>query len=81
MSGDLSPILLCCGGLLLLGALIAVPVWLVRKGVDLLVGCLGNLVVIAIAAVLLVIFLEVADVDICQVWWVGESLCALLNPN
>ena len=81
MAGDLSPLLLCCGGLLLLGVLIAIPTWLVRKGFDLAMGCLGNLVVIVIAAVLLVVFLGIAEVDICQVWLVGESLCALLNPN
>ena len=79
--GDLSPLVLCCGGLLLLGVLIAVPAWLVRKAFDLVAGCLGNLIVIAIAAVLLLVFLGTADVDICQVWLVGEVLCAIIHPS
>ena len=77
--GDLSLLLLCCGGLL--GILISLPFWLLRKGFDLLVGCLGNLLVLVLAAVLLVAFLAIADVELCQVWLVGERLCAILNPN
>jgi hypothetical protein len=81
MSGDLGPWLLCGGGLLVLGILIGLPVWLVRKGFDLVAGCLGNLVVIVVAAVLLVALVVVADVDICQVWLVGEALCAIIHSS
>ena len=81
MRVDLGAFLPCCLGLLVLGVLIAIPVWLVRKGFDLVVGCLGNLLVILVAGVLLVTVLAIADVDICQVWLVGETLCSIMGPN
>lgn len=41
-----------------------------------MVGCLSNGFVLAVAAILLVITIVVADVDVCQIWLVGEPLCS-----
>ncbi len=71
--------ILCCGGIVLIVALIYLPIFLVRKGFDLVFGCLGNSFVVMIAAILFAIYVRVADVDICQVWVVGEPLCSLIN--
>lgn len=60
-------------------AAIVVPVYLIRKGLDLVFGCLGNIFVLVIAGVLLVTYLVVADVDICEIWLVGEPICSILN--
>lgn len=75
----MSFVVLCCGSVLLLVALIYLPIFLVRKGFDLFVGCLGNSFVVIVAAILLAIYLMVADVDICQIYLVGEPLCSLIN--
>lgn len=58
-------------------ALIYLPVFLVRKGFDVLVGCLANGFVLAIAAILLLVYVVVANVDVCQIWLLGEPLCSL----
>lgn len=71
----MSSIIFCCGGVLLVITLIYLPIFLVRKGFDLLVGCLTNGFVLAVAAILLVIYIVVADVDVCQIWLVGEPIC------
>ena len=72
----MSSIIFCCGGILLIIALIYLPIFLVRKGFDLVVGCLSNGFVLAVAAILLVFYIVVADVDVCQIWLVGEPLCS-----
>ena len=72
----MSSLIFCCGGILLVIALIYLPIFLVRKGFDLIVGCLSNGFVLAVAAILLVIYIVVADVDVCQIWLVGEPLCS-----
>ena len=72
----MSSIIFCCGGIVLVIALIYLPIFLVRKGFDLVVGCLSNGFVLAVAAILLVITIVVADVDVCQIWLVGEPLCS-----
>ena len=72
----MSSLIFCCGGILLVIALIYLPIFLVRKGFDLVVGCLSNGFVLAVAAILLVIYIVVADVDVCQIWLVGEPLCS-----
>jgi len=71
-----SSIIFCCGGIVLVIALIYLPIFLVRKGFDLMVGCLSNGFVLAVATMLLVIYIVVADVDVCQIWFVGEHLCS-----
>ena len=73
----MSSIVFCCGGVLLVIALIYLPIFLVRKGFDLIVGCLSNGFVLAVAAILLVIYIVVADVNVCQIWLVGDALCTL----
>ena len=72
----MSSLFFCCGGILLVIALIYLPIFLVRKGFDLIVGCLSNGFVLAVTAILLVIYIVVADVDVCQIWLVGEPLCS-----
>lgn len=72
----MSSLIFCCGGILLVIALIYLPIFLVRKGFDLVVGCLSNGFVLAVAAILLVVYIVVADVDVCQIWLVGEPLCS-----
>ena len=72
----MSSLVFCCGGILLVIALIYLPIFLVRKGFDLVVGCLSNGFVLAVAAILLVIYIVVADVEVCQIWLVGEPLCS-----
>jgi len=72
-----SLIFFCCGGFLLIVALIYLPFFMVRKGFDLVFGCLTNGFVIAIAAILLVIYIIVANVEVCQIWLVGEPICSL----
>lgn len=72
----MSSIIFCCGGIVLVIALIYLPIFLVRKGFDLVVGCLSNGFVLAVAAILLVIYIVVTDVDVCQIWLVGEPLCS-----
>ena len=72
----MSSLIFCCGGILLVIALIYLPIFLVRKGFDLVVGCLSNGFVLAVAAILLVIYIVVARVDVCQIWLVGEPLCS-----
>ena len=72
----MSSLIFCCGGILLVIALIYLPIFLVRKGFDLVVGCLSNGFVLAVAAILLVIYIVVADVDVCQIWLVGDPLCS-----
>jgi hypothetical protein len=70
-------IVFCCGAVLLLVALIYLPIFLVRKGFDVFVGCIGNGFVLLIAAICLVIYIVVADVKVCQIWLVGDALCTL----
>lgn len=72
----MSSVVFCCGGVLLVIALIYLPIFLVRKGFDLLVGCLTNGFVVAVATVLLVIYIVVVDVDVCQIWLIGEPVCS-----
>lgn len=72
----MSSLIFCCGGILLVIALIYLPIFLVRKGFDLVVGCLSNGFVLAVAAILLVVYIVVADVDVCQIWLVGDPLCS-----
>lgn len=72
----MSSLIFCCGGILLVIALIYLPIFLIRKGFDLVVGCLSNGFVLAVAAILLVIYIVVAEVDVCQIWLVGEPLCS-----
>jgi hypothetical protein len=71
-----SSLIFCCGGILLVIALIYLPIFLVRKGFDLVVGCLSNGFVLAVAAILLVVYIVIADVDVCQIWLVGDPLCS-----
>lgn len=71
--------ILCCGGILLTIALIYLPIFLLRKGFDLIFGCLGNSFVVIIAAILLAIYVMLADVDICQTYLVGDHLCSFVN--
>lgn len=75
----MSYFLICCGGICLIIALIYLPIFLLRKGFDLLSGCLGNSFVLIIVAILLVIYVLVTDVDICQTYFVGEPLCSFMN--
>ncbi len=72
----MSSVVFCCGGVLLVIALIYLPIFLVRKGFNLLVGCLTNGFVVAVATVLLVIYIVVVDVDVCQIWLIGEPACS-----
>ena len=72
----MSSLIFCCGGILLVIALIYLPIFLVRKGFDLVVGCLSNGFVLAVAAILLVVYIVIADVDVCQIWLVGDPLCS-----
>jgi hypothetical protein len=58
---------------------IVVPIVLIRKGFDLVFGCLGNIFVVVLAGILLVVTIVVTDVDICQVWLVGDPICSILN--
>ena len=67
---------LCSMGVVLA---IVVPIVLIRKGLDLVFGCLCNIFVLVLAGILLVVAIVVTDVDICQVWLVGEPICSILN--
>ena len=66
----------CSMGLVLA---IVVPIILIQKGFDLVFGCLGNIFVVVLAGILLVVTIVVTDVDICQVWLVGDPICSILN--
>lgn len=56
-------------------AIFAIPAYIIRKGLDIAFGCIGNIFVIVVAGVLLYVYITVAEVDICQIMWVGEYLC------
>lgn len=71
-------IILCLCGVIPISALFLLG-YLLRKGFDFAVGCLGNLFILGIAGVLLVIYLDIAEVDICAVWLVGEPICSIIN--
>lgn len=73
----MSSVIFCCGGVILVIALIYLPIFLVRKGFDVLVACLTNGFVLATATILLVVYIVVTDVDICQIWLIGEPLCSI----
>lgn len=60
-------------------AVIVVPAYLMRKGLDFAFGCLGNIFVLMIAAILLIAYITIAEVDICQVWLVGDPICSFIS--
>lgn len=71
-------IIICLCGVVPVGAIMLTG-YLLKKGLDLAFGCVGNLFVLAIAGVLLAIYFNMAGIDICQVWLVGESICSFLG--
>lgn len=75
----MSSVIFCCFGLLIVVALIYIPILIVRKGFDLFIGCFGNVFVLVIAAILLTATIVIADVDVCQIGLLGETLCSIMN--
>lgn len=67
----------CCFGVIVMIALIYVPILIIRKGFDLFIGCFGNIFVVTIAAILLIAYITIAEVDICHIWLLGETLCSI----
>ena len=70
-------LIVCCGGTGLLIALIYLPIFLINKGFDMIRGCFGNVSVVIMAIVLLMIYLNSTNTDVCQIWLVGEYVCTL----
>jgi len=66
-----------CGFGLLVG--ITLPLILIKKGFDFVFGCLGNGLVLLITGILLAVFIAVTELNICQVWLVGEPICSILH--
>jgi hypothetical protein len=62
-------------------AAIIVPIYLIQKGLDLVFGCLGNVLVVIVAGVLLFLTIVVADVELCQVWVIGETICSIIGNS
>jgi len=71
-------IILCLCGVVPIGG-IFVTGWLLKKGLDIAFGCLGNVFVLIIAGILLAVYLQVTGSDICQVWLVGEPICSFIG--
>ncbi len=71
-------IILCLCGVLPIGGIV-VTGWLFKKGLDIVFGCLGNVFVLIVAGVLLAIYLQMTDSNICQIWLVGEPICSMIN--
>jgi hypothetical protein len=40
-------------------------------------GCLSGLLSVVVAAVCLVILMTVLDINICDLWLIGEPLCGI----
>jgi hypothetical protein len=70
--------LVCLCGAAPIAALV-ITSYLMRKGLDLAFGCLGNGFVLVIAGILLALYITLAEIDICQVWLIGEPLCSFMN--
>ncbi|MEL7435756.1 MAG: hypothetical protein AAFN11_17545 [Chloroflexota bacterium] len=73
----MSVAVMCCGSVLVLVAVIYLPMLLLRLGFTLLVGCVTNGCVLVLAALLLVLYLSIVDIRLCDSWLVGDFVCAL----
>ncbi len=62
-------------------AAIIVPIYLIQKGLDLVFGCLGNVLVVIVAGVLLLLYIVMAEVELCQVWLIGETICSIIGNS
>lgn len=71
-------VILCLCGVVPVGAIV-LTAYLLKKGLDLVLSCLGNVFVLAIAGILLTVYLHFAGISICQVWWVGEPICSFMS--
>lgn len=69
-------LVLCCGGVLGLVTVIYLPMFIVRQGFDCIIDCLGNGFIVVVTGILLLIYIDVAQVDLCETWLIGEPLCA-----
>jgi hypothetical protein len=62
-------------------AAIIVPIYLIQKGLDLVFSCLGNVLVVIVAGVLLFLYIVMAEVELCQVWLIGETICSMIGNS
>lgn len=74
---DLLIILCLCGGVPIGG--IVVTGWLFKKGLDIVLSCLGNVFILIIAGVLLAVYLQMTGTDMCQIGLVGELICSFMS--
>jgi len=74
---DLLIILCLCGVVPIVG--IVVTGWLFKKGLDIVLGCLGNVFILIIAGVLLAVYLQMTGTDMCQIGLVGELICSFMS--
>ncbi len=71
-------IILCLCGVVPIGGIV-VTGWLFKKGLDIVLGCLGNVFILIIAGVLLAVYLQMTGTDMCQIWLVGELICSFMS--
>ena len=74
---DLLIILCLCGVVPIVG--IVVTGWLFKKGLDIVLGCLGNVFILIIAGVLLAVYLQMTGTDVCQIGLDGEPICSFMS--
>ncbi len=70
--------MVCLCGVAPIAALL-ITGYLMQKGFTRVWGCLGNIFVLIITGILLALYIAIAEIDICQVWLVGEPLCSFMN--
>ncbi len=71
-------IILCLCGVVPIGGIV-VTGWLFKKGLDIVLGCLGNVFILIIAGVLLAVYLQMTGTDMCQIGLVGELICSFMS--
>lgn len=71
-------IILCLCGVVPIGGIV-VTGWLFKKGLDIVLGCLGNVFILIIAGILLAVYLQMTGTDMCQIGLVGELICSFMS--
>lgn len=71
----MSSMIVCCGSVLLVFALMYLLRLLVQAGCSLLTGCIANGFVFLLAASLLGIYLKIMDAKVCDSWLMRDFVC------
>ena len=76
------PVLLCCGGILCFGVLMAVSLFILKHGCNLLMTVLGNALVTILLLMGLVIALYVNGFEAaCEIPLLGDPICTWVDTN